>query len=84
MDTVPLSGEAAAFGTVGPGAKAYFDYVNSKGGVNGRKVEYRFYDDAYNPAQTVAQLPAGSSSRTASSQSSTRSARRTTWRSTTT
>ena len=51
--TVPLSGEAAAFGTVGPGAKAYFDYVNSKGGVNGRKIEYRYYDDAYNPAQTV-------------------------------
>ena len=51
--TVPLSGEAAAFGTVGPGAKAYFDYVNSKGGVNGRRIEYRYYDDAYNPAQTV-------------------------------
>jgi len=51
--TVPLSGEAAAFGTVGPGAKAYFDYVNTTGGVNGRKVEYRYYDDAYNPAQTV-------------------------------
>ena len=51
--TVPLSGEAAAFGTVGPGAKAYFDYVNSKGGVNGRKIEYRYYDDGYNPAQTV-------------------------------
>ena len=51
--TVPLTGEAAAFGAVGPGAKAYFDYVNAKGGVNGRKIEYRFYDDAYNPAQTV-------------------------------
>ena len=51
--TVPLSGEAAAFGTVAPGAKAYFDYVNSKGGVNGRKIEYRYYDDGYNPAQTV-------------------------------
>jgi len=51
--TVPLSGEAAAFGAVAPGAKAYFDYVNSKGGVNGRKIEYRYYDDAYNPAQTV-------------------------------
>jgi branched-chain amino acid transport system substrate-binding protein len=51
--TVPLSGEAAAFGAVAPGAKAYFDYVNSKGGVHGRKIEYRFYDDAYNPAQTV-------------------------------
>jgi branched-chain amino acid transport system substrate-binding protein len=51
--TVPLTGEAAAFGAVGPGAKAYFDYVNSKGGVNGRKIEYHFYDDAYNPAQTI-------------------------------
>jgi branched-chain amino acid transport system substrate-binding protein len=51
--TVPLTGEAAAFGTVAPGAKAYFDYVNAKGGVNGRRIEYHYYDDAYNPAQTV-------------------------------
>ena len=51
--TVPLSGEAAAFGAVGPGAKAYFDYVNSKGGVNGRKIEYRYYDDGYDSVQTV-------------------------------
>jgi branched-chain amino acid transport system substrate-binding protein len=51
--TVPLTGEAAAFGSVAPGAKAYFDYVNAKGGVNGRKIEYRYYDDAYNPALTV-------------------------------
>jgi branched-chain amino acid transport system substrate-binding protein len=51
--TVPLTGEAAAFGTVGAGAKAYFDHVNARGGVHGRKIEYRFYDDAYNPAQTV-------------------------------
>jgi branched-chain amino acid transport system substrate-binding protein len=51
--TVPLSGEASAFGSVGPGAKAYFDYVNSKGGVNGRKLKYVYYDDAYDPARTV-------------------------------
>lgn len=51
--TVPLSGEAAAFGAVGPGAKAYFDYVNARGGVYGRKIVYRYYDDAYNPSQTV-------------------------------
>ena len=51
--TVPLSGEAAAFGSVGPGAKAYFDYVNAKGGVNGRRILYRYYDDAYDPVQTV-------------------------------
>ena len=51
--TVPLTGEAAAFGTVGAGAKAYFDYVNARGGVRGREISYRLYDDAYNPAQTV-------------------------------
>lgn len=51
--TVPLTGEAAAFGSVGPGAKAYFDYVNAKGGVHGRTISYRYYDDAYNPASTV-------------------------------
>jgi branched-chain amino acid transport system substrate-binding protein len=51
--TAPLTGEAAAFGSVAPGAKAYFDYVNAKGGVNGRKISYTYYDDAYNPAQTV-------------------------------
>jgi branched-chain amino acid transport system substrate-binding protein len=51
--TVPLTGEAAAFGTVAPGAKAYFDYVNANGGVYGRKITYRYYDDAYDPAQTV-------------------------------
>ena len=51
--TVPLTGEAAAFGAIGPGAKAYFDHVNSKGGIHGRRIEYRYYDDAYNPAQTV-------------------------------
>ncbi len=51
--TVPLTGEAAAFGAIGPGAKAYFDHVNARGGVNGRTISYRYYDDAYNPAQTV-------------------------------
>ena len=44
--TVPLTGEAAAFGTAGPGAKAYFDYVNARGGVHGRKIEYRYHDSA--------------------------------------
>ena len=53
--TVPLSGEASAFGSVGPGAKAYFAYVNAKGGVHGRTIDYRFYDDGYDPAQTVQQ-----------------------------
>jgi branched-chain amino acid transport system substrate-binding protein len=53
--TVPLTGIASAFGAVGPGARAYFDYVNAHGGVHGRRIRYVFYDDAYNPAQTIQQ-----------------------------
>ena len=33
--------------------KAFFYHVNVAVGVHGRKIEYRIYDDAYNPAQTV-------------------------------
>ena len=51
--TAPLSGAASAFASVARGAEAYFKYVNSKGGVNGRTIEYRYRDDAYNPAQTL-------------------------------
>lgn len=51
--TVPLSGEAAAFGSVAVGAKAFFDDVNAHGGVHGRRIEYVWYDDGYDPAQTV-------------------------------
>src|SRR5947208_5335 len=53
--TVPLSGIAAAYASVAKGADAYFKYVNDKGGVNGRKIDYKYLDDAYNPAQTVQQ-----------------------------
>jgi branched-chain amino acid transport system substrate-binding protein len=51
--TVPLSGPAAAFGSVGRGADAYFRYVNSHGGVRGRKIVYKYLDDGYDPARTV-------------------------------
>ena len=51
--TVPISGPAAAFGSVGRGADAYFRYVNARGGVHGRKIVYKYLDDAYEPAKTV-------------------------------
>ena len=51
--TVPLSGPAAAYGTIAKASDAYFHYVNDNGGVNGRQVSYKYLDDAYNPAQTV-------------------------------
>lgn len=51
--TAPLSGTASSFAAVARGAEAYFKYVNAKGGVNGRTIEYRYLDDAYNPPQSV-------------------------------
>jgi len=49
----PLTGEAAAAAGVLKGADAYFKYVNAKGGVNGRKIDFKYLDDAYDPSQTV-------------------------------
>jgi branched-chain amino acid transport system substrate-binding protein len=51
--TVPITGPAALFGSVGRGAAAYFAYVNAHGGVNGRKIKYIYLDDGYDPARTV-------------------------------
>lgn len=50
---MPLTGPAAAgYSEIAPATKAYFDYVNAAGGVNGRKITYKITDDAYNPATT--------------------------------
>jgi branched-chain amino acid transport system substrate-binding protein len=35
------------------GARAYFDEVNAKGGVNGRPIVIKAYDDGYNPAPAI-------------------------------
>jgi hypothetical protein len=51
--TVPLTGPAAAYGSVGRGADAYFKYVNSKGGVFGRKIVYEYLDDEFDVAKTI-------------------------------
>ena len=51
--TSPLTGPAASYASVARGAKAYFEHVNSGGGVNRRKIDYRIVDDGYNPANTV-------------------------------
>jgi branched-chain amino acid transport system substrate-binding protein len=53
--TTPLTGPAAAYASVARGANAYFQYVNTRGGVFGRKITYTYLDDAYNPANTVQQ-----------------------------
>ena len=51
--TVPLSGPAAAYASVGRGADAYFRYVNSKGGIFGRKIVYKYEDDEFDVATTI-------------------------------
>ena len=52
-NTIALSGPAAAYGTIAKAMDAYFKSVNDAGGVNGRKISFKYLDDAYNPAQTV-------------------------------
>jgi branched-chain amino acid transport system substrate-binding protein len=52
--TMPMSGSASVYYSVGKGANAYFQYVNSQGGVNGRQIKYNILDDAYTPSQTPA------------------------------
>jgi len=49
----PLTGRAAAgYSKIHAATKAYFDYVNANGGVDGRKITYKVMDDGYNPANT--------------------------------
>ncbi|GLY32237.1 ABC transporter substrate-binding protein [Kineosporia sp. NBRC 101731] len=49
----PLTGPASAgYAPISKAAAAYFAYLNAKGGVNGRKIDYVVKDDGYNPATT--------------------------------
>ena len=52
---MPYSGQASAFGIIGRTEAAYFRKINAEGGINGRKIKFISYDDAYNPAKTVEQ-----------------------------
>jgi ABC-type branched-subunit amino acid transport system substrate-binding protein len=54
--TQPLTGIAApGYSEIAPAAKAYFDFVNSNGGINGRSIVYKYLDDGYDPSKTVTQ-----------------------------
>nr|WP_225705694.1 ABC transporter substrate-binding protein [Bradyrhizobium cenepequi] len=52
---VPYSGPASAYGSVGKAMAAMFKKVNDEGGINGRKINFISYDDAYSPPKTVEQ-----------------------------
>src|SRR5580693_8752633 len=50
----PLTGPAApGYSEIAPASAAYFAYVNANGGVDGRKIVYKYLDDGYNPATTA-------------------------------
>jgi ABC-type branched-subunit amino acid transport system substrate-binding protein len=52
---VPYSGPASAYGIIGRTEAAYFKKINEAGGINGRKIKFVSYDDAYSPPKTVEQ-----------------------------
>ena len=51
--TMAYSGPLSAFGAFGAVQAAYFEMLNAKGGINGRKINFMSRDDAGNPARTV-------------------------------
>ncbi|ETR76998.1 branched-chain amino acid ABC transporter substrate-binding protein [Afipia sp. P52-10] len=55
-NTIPYSGPASAYGIIGKTMTAYFRMINDKGGINGRKINFITYDDAYSPPKTVEQV----------------------------
>src|ERR1700710_287497 len=54
--TVPFSGPASAYATIGKAQAAYIKMINDQGGVNGRKINLIQYDDSYSPPKAVEQI----------------------------
>ena len=52
---MPYSGPASAYGTIGKAQAAYFNKINAEGGINGRKINFISYDDAFSPPKAVEQ-----------------------------
>src|SRR3989441_7270695 len=52
---MPYSGPASAYGVIGRTEAAYFKKINAEGGINGRKINFVSYDDAYSPPKAVEQ-----------------------------
>jgi ABC-type branched-subunit amino acid transport system substrate-binding protein len=54
--TVPFSGPASAYATIGRSQAAYIKMINDQGGVNGRKINLIQYDDSYSPPKAAEQV----------------------------
>jgi len=52
-NTMPYSGPASAYGTIGKAEAAYFRKINDEGGIRGRRIEFISLDDGYSPSKTV-------------------------------
>ncbi len=52
---MPYSGPLSAYALNGRAEAAYFNKVNAEGGINGRKIKFISYDDAFSPSKTVEQ-----------------------------
>ena len=52
---MPYSGPASAWSVIGRTEAAYFRKINAEGGINGRKINFISYDDAYSPPKAVEQ-----------------------------
>ena len=52
-NTMPYSGPASPYGTIGKSEAAYFAMINEQGGIYGRKINFISRDDSYSPPKTV-------------------------------
>ena len=52
---MPYSGPASSYGVIGKTEAAYFKMINDQGGINGRKINFISYDDAYSPPKAIEQ-----------------------------
>jgi len=52
-NTGPYSGPASSYSSVPKSQAAYYRMIDDEGGVNGRKINFISYDDAYSPPKTV-------------------------------
>ncbi len=51
--TFPLSGPASLYGVIPQAEKAYFDWFNAHSTIHGRKINFKYLDDAFDPSETV-------------------------------
>lgn len=52
---LPLSGAAANYGPIYRGGiEAYVEHVNAEGGIHGKQIELKVYDNGYDPAKSLA------------------------------